>query len=135
MIDHSHGVWVSIVGAIHESPLRFRSCKRIGRVGAGPRACPVLWQPHGVSPTLSLADVVYRFKTMTSKRYADRVKQSNWPVFRGRLWQRNYYEHIIRDEDELRRIRQYVAENPVRWAFDRENPKAARQESDEARAQ
>jgi REP element-mobilizing transposase RayT len=35
-----------------------------------------------------------------------------------RFWQRNYYEHIIRDEDELVRIRHYVAENPVRWSED-----------------
>jgi len=31
------------------------------------------------------------------------------------VWQRNYYEHIIRDEDDLRRIRRYIAENPIRW--------------------
>jgi putative transposase len=38
------------------------------------------------------------------------------------VWQRNYYEHIIRNEDSLRRIRQYIRANPARWAFDRDNP-------------
>ncbi len=38
------------------------------------------------------------------------------------VWQRNYHEHIIRDEGALRRIRQYIVDNPTRWSFDRENP-------------
>jgi putative transposase len=41
------------------------------------------------------------------------------------VWQRNYYEHIVRNDSELFRIRQYIAENPVRWDLDRENPNAA----------
>jgi hypothetical protein len=71
---------------------------------------------------LSLPDVVHRFKTLTTKRYADGVKQSGWLPFRGRLWQRNYYEHIVRDDDELRRIREYITNNQLQWALDRENP-------------
>jgi putative transposase len=38
------------------------------------------------------------------------------------VWQRNYYEHIIRNEESLNRIRQYILENPARWELDRENP-------------
>ncbi len=37
-------------------------------------------------------------------------------------WQRNYYEHVVRNEESLNRIRQYIMENPARWAIDRENP-------------
>lgn len=37
-------------------------------------------------------------------------------------WQRNYYEHVVRNEESLNRIRQYMMENPARWAIDRENP-------------
>ena len=79
-------------------------------------------QPRGVAPTLTLPDVIHRFKTMTTKRYADGVKQSAWPPFAGRLWQRNYYEHIIRNEESLNRIREYITNNPLQWALDRENP-------------
>jgi len=50
------------------------------------------------------------------------VKHAGWPPFSGRLWQRNYYEHVIRDEDSLNRIREHIATNPVAWEFDRENP-------------
>lgn len=99
-------------------------------VGAGPRACPDLGQtskrigqPQGVAPTgLSLSDVVHRFKTLTTKHYVDGVRNHGWPPFRARFWQRNYYEHVIRNDGELDRIREYIATNPLRWALDRENP-------------
>lgn len=61
---------------------------------------------------------------MTTKRYADGVKQSGWLPFPGRLWQRGYYEHIIRNEESLGRIRAYIEANPLAWALDRENPMA-----------
>ena len=103
-------------------------------LGARPRACPEdnRGQPQGVAPTMSLPDVVHRFKTLTTKRYADGVKQCGWTPFAGRLWQRNYYEHIIRDEESFDRIRQYIADNPARWTFDRENPEATAPEPKDA---
>lgn len=96
-------------------------------VGAGPCACPEpgqthTGQPRGVAPTLSLPDVVHRFKTLTTKRYADGVKQYGWTPFPGRVWQRNYYEHIIRNNESLNRIRAYIINNPLQWELDRENP-------------
>jgi REP element-mobilizing transposase RayT len=39
-----------------------------------------------------------------------------------KVWQRNYYEHIIRDEKEWDRIHRYIESNPVRWAEDDEHP-------------
>src|SRR5262245_59641262 len=51
-------------------------------VGAGPRACPPeSGQPQGVAPTMPLPDVVHRFKTLTTSRYADGVKQYRWAPF------------------------------------------------------
>ncbi|MFQ5344058.1 MAG: hypothetical protein ACE5F6_21150, partial [Anaerolineae bacterium] len=73
-----------------------------------------------------------RFKSLTTNRYADGVAQHGWPRFSGRLWQRNYYEHIIRDEASLTHIRQYILDNPARWAVDPENPQADSPESDDA---
>jgi REP element-mobilizing transposase RayT len=63
-----------------------------------------------------------RFKTLTTRRYIDGVRHLRWLPFNDRLWQRSYYERIVRDEDELNRVRQYIAENPARWADDVENP-------------
>jgi len=95
------------------------------RVGSG--------QPRGVAPTgsgqgdnmirrMSVGDVVHRFKTMTTRRYVDGVRQLGWPAFAARLWQRNYYEHAIRNDVDMDRVRRYIEENPARWAFDHENP-------------
>ena len=77
--------------------------------------------PTGNTGTLSLGDIVHRFKTMTTKRYADGVKQLGWQSFPGKLWQRNYWEHIIRNEMELNRIREYIHDNPSQWESDRLN--------------
>ena len=63
-----------------------------------------------------------RFKTMAMKRYADGLTRLGWPPFHGRLWQRGYYERVIRDDDELNRIRRYIVENPANWPTDVENP-------------
>jgi len=100
-------------------------------VGAGPRACPdnngqpchqIHGQPQGVAPTrLSLNDVVHRFKTMTTKKYCDGIKQYGWPAFAGKLWQRNYYEHIIRSDEDIGRIRDYILNNPANWQNDENN--------------
>ena len=38
------------------------------------------------------------------------------------VWQRNYYERVIRHEAELNAARKYIAENPMKWAEDKENP-------------
>jgi putative transposase len=86
----------------------------------GPAPTSGSGQPRGVAPTLGLPDVVHRFKTMTTKRYADGVRANQWPPFPGRLWQRNYYEHIIRDDQSWQRIREYILTNPLRWHLDRE---------------
>lgn len=52
---------------------------------------------------------------------AKRINQSrNTPS--ARVWQRNYHEHVIRDDADLARIREYVANNPRKWDTDRENP-------------
>jgi len=58
---------------------------------------------------------------MTTNEYIRGVRDHDWPAFRGRLWQRNYYESIIRDKDSLNRVRAYVSANPARWLTDRDN--------------
>lgn len=62
------------------------------------------------------------FKTMTTNEYIRNVKQNNWPPFDTRLWQRNYYERIIRNQEELQQTREYIKNNPLQWDFDDENP-------------
>jgi REP element-mobilizing transposase RayT len=70
----------------------------------------------------SLSSIVQWFKTMTTNEYISGVKLGKWQPFEKRFWQRNYFEHIIRDESKLNRIREYILDNPLKWQFDRENP-------------
>src|SRR4030042_2828024 len=71
-----------------------------------------------------LQTMVQWFKTMTTNEYLCGIKERGWPPFNGNLWQRSFYDHVIRDEASLNRIREYIMTNPQRWDFDRENPKA-----------
>ncbi|HXF49230.1 MAG TPA: transposase [Verrucomicrobiae bacterium] len=94
-------------------------------VGADRRVCPdgvggrELKAGGHIGPPLQ--KILQWFKTMTTNEYLKNVKNKNWPPFPGRLWQRNYYEHIIRDEDSLNKIREYIIQNPARWEYDMEN--------------
>lgn len=102
----------------------------ISVVGAGPRACPSSQneiksgQPQGVAPTGCLFDIVHRFKSLTTNQYLKGIKQKNWPAIQGRLWQRNYWERIIRNEIELHAFREYIQNNPAQWHLDSLNAKA-----------
>ncbi len=78
---------------------------------------------QGAHTGAPLPQIVQWFKTMTTNEYIRHVKNAGWPPFQKRLWQRNYYEHIIRNERALHRIRRYIAENPMRWHLDRQNPR------------
>lgn len=65
----------------------------------------------------TLGDILRAFKSISAiavNRLLGRSGRS--------LWQRNYYEHIVRSENELACIREYIANNPAQWALDRENP-------------
>ena len=73
-----------------------------------------------------MGDVIGAFRSITTGGYIRGVTGGNWPSFPGRLWQRNYYEHVIRDDESLRRIRQYILDNPANWDEDDENPAKGR---------
>ncbi|GJQ53242.1 MAG: hypothetical protein HKUEN02_20890 [Anaerolineaceae bacterium] len=95
----------------------------------GERVCPdgeentsIQKGEHTGSPLrISLSQMIQWFKTMTTNEYIRGVKQSNWKPFIGKVWQRNYYEHIIRNEKELQQKTDYILDNPSRWEEDDEN--------------
>ncbi len=64
---------------------------------------------------------MHRFKTMTTKQYSDGAKQSRWEPYPKKLWQRSYWEHVIRNETELMHVREYIQENPIQWELDELN--------------
>ncbi len=67
-----------------------------------------------------LGRLIGAFKTVSTKRLNLLRHTPGMP-----LWQRNYYEHIIRNEDDLNAICHYIANNPLRWAEDENNPVAS----------
>jgi REP element-mobilizing transposase RayT len=69
----------------------------------------------------TIGDVVDWFKTMTTNEYIRGVKNRGWKRFDGKLWQRNYWEHIIRDEGSYDRIAEYIIQNPSKWNDDQLN--------------
>jgi putative transposase len=65
----------------------------------------------------SLPTIIGAFKSASTKQINEMRGTPGAP-----LWQRNYFEHVIRNEAELNRVREYIAANPARWAEDTNNP-------------
>jgi len=85
---------------------------------------PTFPRTFGQAIAGSLATVVGSYKSGVTRRVnALRTSPD------ASLWQRNYHEHVIRDEEELAAIRQYIVDNPLKWSVDRENPAATEPES------
>lgn len=97
MPNHVHGIILVAGGDLHVSP------NEGGHTGP------------------PLPRIVQWFKTMTTNDYIRKVKEHGWPPFHTRLWQRNYYEHVIRSNKVLNSIRGYVEANPSVWKDDLEN--------------
>ena len=59
------------------------------------------------------------FKSIITVEYIRGVKNKGWDRFDGKLLQRDYYEHIIRNEQEYQRISEYIINNPSNWKEDK----------------
>lgn len=106
MPNHLHGI-VSIIGDVGARSPRPPTSRQ--RHVAGAVTAP-LQRP-------TLGRVVAYFKYESTKQINALRQTPGAPI-----WQRNYYEHVVRNEDELDRIREYIRNNPAQWALDRENP-------------
>ena len=109
MPNHLHGIVIVVDGvgatrrvAQNESTLDTRATRRVAPTG------PV---------SGSIGAIVGQFKSAVSKRINTFRDNPGCPV-----WQRSYYEHVIRSEAELASIRQYIADNPRKWDLDENNP-------------
>ena len=74
---------------------------------------------------ITLGHIVGAFKSITTHGYITGVHHQVWEPFHQRLWQRNYYEHIIRNDESLQYLRQYIALNPKTWKTDQLHPDLA----------
>ena len=121
MPNHLHGIIVFDVGAglvpvpIDNLPILIDNSSTIFNNFSNN------WSTTRVDPTgggrfsRTVGDVVGGFKSRATVEYIRGVKNHQWAAFRARLWQRNYYEHIIRNEHTLYDIRDYIINNPIRW--------------------
>jgi putative transposase len=69
----------------------------------------------------SLSEIMRWFKSHTTGDYALGVRLQQWPPFDRKLWQPRFYDHIVRNDRSLERIREYIAANPSRWPEDEFN--------------
>ncbi len=105
MPNHLHGILVFSASA-----------------GATEQACRAGPQRAATRDAPTVGDVVGAYKSIVTVEYGRMVRSGQLPAYREHLWQRNYYEHIIRDDTSLERHRRYITDNPARWALDDENP-------------
>ena len=68
-----------------------------------------------------LGNIIGAFKSLTTVKYIQGVKTSDWKAFKGKIWQRDYYEHIIRDADSYNNTTNYIVNNPIKWNEDEYN--------------
>jgi REP element-mobilizing transposase RayT len=109
MPNHIHGI--IIVGAQFIAP----DSMSYNQIGTS--------QEGAMNRAPTLGEIVRAYKAASTRI----IRQTANADF---AWQRNYYEHIIRNDESLNRIRQYILENPSRWAIDRENPTASNPEAE-----
>ena len=107
--------WTIMPNHVHGIVVLTERVKAPQPVEAGLKPAPTDASDSGVRH--GLPEIVRAFKTFSARRIN---------VFRGAVgapfWQRNCYEHVIRNEESLNRIRQYILDNPARWDEDPENP-------------
>ncbi len=111
MPNHFHGIVVlhGMVGAA-----------LVAAQGFNPNPDRAGTSPAPTDPTLG--NLIGAFKSLVTRAYMLGVRQNGWPPFQRPLWQRNYYEHVIRDQMDWDRIRRYIEANVSRWDEDEENP-------------
>jgi len=115
MPNHFHGI-LEIVGT------SLAGVKNDNRPKIGYNNDNLYGQPQGIAPTgKTVGDMVAAFKSITSVNYIRGIKTKNWKGFNRRLWQRNYWEHIIRNKDSFHHISEYILNNPSKWTEDKLN--------------
>jgi REP element-mobilizing transposase RayT len=111
MPNHLHGVlgFVGQAGGASPSPTTANTTTKPREASLDPKG--------GASPSPTLFDVIGAFKSISTIKVNKLLGRRGVP-----LWQRSYYEHIVRTGEDLRKIQRYISENPLMWSLDPENP-------------
>src|SRR3970282_1281495 len=110
--NHIHGI--IIVGAT-------LAVAQKNRAGARPAHTIAPNNRARSRPAPTIGEIIGTFKSLCVYDWLKYIKEDKIDAV-GKFWQCNYYEHVIRKEDELNKIREYIQNNPQRWHLDRENP-------------
>ena len=129
MPNHLHGILEIIdVGASRGLAPRAHARADNAEMRATHRVAPTAGarsRPHGPAPG-SIGAILGQIKSLTKKAINKTRGTPGRPV-----WQPNYHEHVIRNQKELQRVREYICNNPLRWPSDRENPARQSDAADE----
>ena len=74
-------------------------------------------RPKGTLPG-TIGRILQVYKSITTDEYITGVKKCGWEPFKRKLWQTNYWDHIIRDEKDYNHIYEYIYNNPAQWGND-----------------
>jgi len=113
MPNHLHGIIAihdDCRGTMHRAQIQ-PDTKQEGTMHRAPTK-----EQFGKPTSNSIPTIIRGFKSVVTKRINENRSTPGMPV-----WQRNYYEHVIRDDDDLNRIREYITNNPANWQEDEEN--------------
>ncbi|MEW6093789.1 MAG: transposase [Chloroflexota bacterium] len=111
MPNHVHGIlWILEDGAYRLHPGTWKNASD------GCRDEQLLI-PAPVRKAVTLGNIIGAFKTTAASRI-NKLHRKPGAI----IWQKSFYEHIVRNNRELNSIREYIRENPGRWADDRDNP-------------
>ncbi len=75
----------------------------------------------GASPAPTIGHIIGSYKSLCINKWLDHINKNSLDIT-GKFWQRNYYEHIIRNEEDMNSIREYILNNPLKWLDDENNP-------------
>lgn len=67
------------------------------------------------NPKVTLYEIVQKFKRLSTNRYIEMVKEEILPPFNRRIWQKSFYDHIIRDDEDYEIHWNYIDRNPQKW--------------------
>lgn len=130
MPNHIHGI-ITLTDAVGSgfTPGPFTPGPDEGQPqGVAPTNVPTVdGQPRGVAPTEAptgaptIGNIIGAYKSLVANGCLEIYKSNNKRM--GKLWQRSYYEHIIRNKEAYHRISEYIKKNPAKWDKDKFHPK------------
>ncbi len=102
MPDHFHGILII-------KPISVKTER--AEIYASPK-------PLNTQQSISLIELMEKFKSLTTNRYINGVKRHGWQQFSRKLWESSFHDHVIRNDGALRSVREYISNNVRKWELE-----------------